>query len=137
MLGLSINLSFDGNCREAFLFYETLLGGKINIMMTWGESPMAKDVPPDWSEKITHASMSIGPKEITGGDSPGEHFKKPQGFSVILNETDPKEAERIFSALSESGSVSMPLEKTFWAERFGMLTDRFGIPWMINCGNAS
>jgi PhnB protein len=137
VIDLSINLSFNGNCREAFSFYESLLGGKINIMMTWGESPMSKDVPSDWADKITHASMVLGNKEITGGDSPGEHYLKPQGFSVIVNETDPKEAERIYKALSEGGLITILLEKTFWAERFGMLTDRFGTPWMVNCGNPS
>jgi PhnB protein len=137
MIDLSLNLSFNGNCREAFRFYETLFSGKINIMMTWGESPMAKDVPADWADKITHASMLIGNKEITGGDSPGEHFRNPQGFSVILNETNPTEADRIFKMLADGGTITMPLEKTFWAERFGRVTDRFGTPWMINCGNPS
>ena len=137
MIKLSWNLSFNGQCEEAFKFYEKSLGGKINIMMTWGDSPMAKDVPSDWANKITHASMTIDGQELTGGDSPGEHYQKPRGFSIILNMTDTKDADRIFKVLAEKGEIKMPLEETFWAARFGMLTDRFGTPWMINCGKPS
>ncbi|MGZ3723870.1 MAG: VOC family protein, partial [Bdellovibrionales bacterium] len=78
MIQLSINLSFNGNCEEAFRFYEKCLNGKVNIVMTWGESPMAKDVAPDWQKKITHMSMTIGGRELTGGDSPGANYQKPQ-----------------------------------------------------------
>jgi len=136
MITLSMNLTFNGQCEEAFRFYEKCLGGKINILMTWGDSPMAKDVPQGWANKITHVSMTIGDRELTGGDSPGDHFEKPQGFHVILNMTDVAEAEKLFKTLGEGGTITMPLDKTFWAERFGMLTDRFGTPWMINCGKA-
>jgi PhnB protein len=72
-----------------------------------------------------------------GADAPPDHYKKPQGFSVTLGLTDKAEAERIFQALAESGTVQTPLQETFWAVRFGMLIDRFGIPWMINCGQAA
>jgi PhnB protein len=137
VIEISINLSFNGNCREAFQFYEKALGGKVNIMMSWGESPMAKDVPPDWADKITHASISVGSQELTGGDTPGKNFRTPQGFSVILNLKDTKEADRVFRVLSEGGSISVPISETFWAARFGMVTDRFGTPWMINAGKPS
>ena len=137
MMTLGWNLSFNGQCEEAFRFYEECLGGTIKIMMTWGESPMAKDVPPDWAKKITHASLIIGNQELTGGDSPGPHFEKPQGFSVILNMTDSAEADRVFKVLSVDGKITVPLQETFWAARFGMVTDRFGIPWMINCGKSA
>lgn len=133
MINLSWNLMFNGQCEEAFKFYEKFLGGKINVMMTWGESPMAKDVPQAWAKKITHASMTLGNQELTGGDTPSANFKKPQGFNVILNMTSTTEAEHIFNTLAENGTITMPLNETFWAARFGMLTDRFGIPWMINC----
>jgi PhnB protein len=137
MINLSWNLMFNGQCEEAFKFYERTLGGKINIMMTWGDSPMAKDVPQGWAKKITHASMTVGNNELTGGDTPSDHFKKPQGFNIILNMIEPAEAERVFKALGEGGIISMPLNETFWAARFGMLTDQFGTPWMINCGKPS
>src|SRR5688500_16182833 len=112
MVSLGWNLSFNGQCEAAFKFYEKSLGGEIKIMMTWGESPMAKDVPADWANKITHASMMIGGQELTGGDTPGPNFQKPQGFSVILNMTDTQEAERIFKALADNGNISMPLHET-------------------------
>lgn len=103
-------------------------------MMTWGESPMAKDVPADWATKITHASLIIGNQELTGGDLPSSQFEKPQGFSVILNLTDIAEADRLFNQLSANGNIKVPLQETFWAAGFGMVTDRFGVPWLINCG---
>jgi len=137
MLNLGWNVTFDGNCEEAFNFYEKNLGGKIKMMMTWGDSPMAKDVPKDWAKKITHGAITIGDQELTGSDSPGAHYQKPQGFSVILNTNDTSEAERVFKALAENGATKMPLQETFWAQRFGMVTDRFGIPWMINCAKPS
>jgi PhnB protein len=134
MIKLGWNLIFNGQCETAFKFYEKTLGGKINIMMTWGDSPMAKDVPADWAKKITHASMIVGDQELTGGDLPSADYQNPQGFSVILNMTDTTEADRVFKALSEGGVIKMPLQETFWAARWGMVADRFGIPWMINCG---
>jgi PhnB protein len=134
---LNAHLSFKGQCEEAFRFYEKCLGGKIAVMMTWGESPMAKDVPPDWAKKITHASMTMGDQELTGGDSLGKHYEKPQGFSVAIHLRDSEEADRIFKDLSDRGKVTIPLHETFWATRFGMVTDRFGTPWMINCGKGT
>jgi len=70
---------------------------------------------------------------LMGSDAPSDHFQKPQGFDVAIQADDPKEAERIFAALADNGTVRMPIQETFWATRFGMLTDKFGIPWMINC----
>ena len=134
MVKLGWNLNFNGQCQAAFKFYEKTPGGKIDIMMTWGDSPMAKDVLAEWAKKITHASMTVGNQELTGGDAPSADYQNPQGFSIILNTTDRAEAERIFEAFAEGGVVKMPLQETFWAARWGMLTDRFGIPWMINCG---
>jgi PhnB protein len=103
-------------------------------MMTWGESPMAKNVPADWAKKIIHSTLTLGDQELSGSDSPREHYQKPQGFSVILSLMDMAEAERIFKALGEKGTIKMPFTETFWAARFGMVTDRFGTPWMVNCG---
>jgi PhnB protein len=108
MMTLGWNLAFNGQCEEAFRFYEKCLGGKINVMMTWGESPMAKDVPADWAMKITHASLIIGNQELTGGDLPSSQFEKPQGFSVILNMTDIAEADRVFKQLSADGTIRIP-----------------------------
>jgi PhnB protein len=126
-------LFFNGNCREAFQFYEKVLGGKIEMMQTHGESPMAEKVEPDWKDAIIHARLVVGEEVLMASDAPPEHFHKPQGFSVSVTIDKPADADRIFNALAEKGSVQMPIQETFWAARFGMLTDRFGTPWMVNC----
>jgi PhnB protein len=128
------HLSFDGDCKAAFAFYEKCLGGKVVASMTWGESPLAAQVP-ELKKKIIHLSFTLGDQMLTGADVPHEQYEKPRGFQVLLNVETAASAERIFAALARKGTVQMPLEKTFWAERFGMVTDRFRIPWMVNCGN--
>ena len=126
-------LMFDGQCEEAFKFYEQLLGGQI-VAMTHPEGTSAENsVPAEWRGKIIHARMVIGGQVLMGSDAPPANWQKPQGFSINIGVTDPAEAERIFRALGENGKVTMPLGETFWAVRFGMLVDRFGIPWMVNC----
>jgi PhnB protein len=128
-------LSFNGRCEEAFKFYQQILGGNIQTMMTWGESPMADQVPSEWRDKIIHTSLIAGESALLGADAPPDYYQKPGGFSVTIQIDDTADAERIFNSLAEDGTVKMPLQQTFWAERFGMLIDRFGIPWMVNCGN--
>jgi len=126
-------LAFNGDCREAFQFYEKVFNGKIEMMMTNGESPMAAQMPPEQHGRIMHARMSAAGAVIMGGDAPPQHTPKPAGFSVAIQLKDADEADRIFPALAEGGQVKMPIGQTFWAKRFGMLIDRFGIPWMVNC----
>ena len=126
-------LVFDGTCREAFEFYAKVLGGKIMAMMTHGDMPSDQPRPPEHRDKILHARMAIGDKLLMGSDASAERYKPMQGFMVTLGIDDPAEAERVYDALSEGGNVEMPLTETFWAKKFGMLTDRFGTPWMINC----
>jgi len=116
-------LMFDGQCEEAFKFYEQLLGGKIVAMMTHEGTPAENSVPADWRGKIIHARMVVGDQVLMGSDAPPAHRQKPQGFSINIGVTDPAEAERIFRALEENGKVTMPLGETFWAVRFGMLVD--------------
>jgi len=123
---------FNGRCEEAFRFYEKALGGKIVAMMTHKGTPAEQHVPANWGEKIIHAALSVGDQMLMGSDSPPEHYQKPAGFSVALHVKDPAEAERYFNALADKGAVTMPIAETFWSPRFGMLVDRFGIPWMIN-----
>jgi PhnB protein len=125
-------LIFDGQCEAAFKFYEQCLGGKIEAMITNGNSPIADDVPVERLNQILHARLVVGDQVLMGSDSPPEHYEKPQGFSVSLNIDAPAEAERIFNTLAEKGTVRLPLQETFWAARFGMLVDQFGTPWMIN-----
>ena len=126
-------LNFKGNCREAFEFYEKALGGKIEFISTFGESPMAEQCGPGTEDMIMHVCMTLGDSKIMASDCPPEYFEKQQGISITLGVDSVQEAERVFGALSEGGTVRMSLEKTFWAERFGMVVDRFGTPWMINC----
>lgn len=130
-------LAFNGQCKEAFKFYQQCLGGTVETMMTWGDSPMADQVPAEWRDKIMHTTLIVGETALLGADAPPDHYETPRGFSVAVQIDDPAEAERIFSALSENGTVTMPLQQTFRAARFGMATDRFGIAWMVNCGQAA
>jgi PhnB protein len=131
---VNTHLVFDGRCEEAFRFYERSLGGKIQFMMTHEASPMAAMVSKEWGPKIMHARMQVGDQTLLGADAPPERYEQPQGFSVALHIDEPAEAERAFGVLSEGGKITMPIQETFWAHRFGMLVDRFGTPWMINCG---
>lgn len=126
-------LHFNGQCQEAFGFYERILGGKVEFSMTHGESPMKDQVKPEWHGKIMHARMRIGDQVLMGSDPPPNYYEQPQGFMLSLSAKAPDEAGRLFRSLSEGGQVKMPLQKTFWAEAFGMLVDRFGIPWMVSC----
>ena len=134
-------LMFNGNCEPAFKFYEQCLGGKIPMMMTHKEAPSAENVPPESHDKIMHACLDLGvsgasPSEnrlLLGSDCPPGYFESPQGFYVQVSVSEPDEAERLFHALAENGKVKMAIAQTFWSSRFGMLTDQFGTPWMINC----
>jgi PhnB protein len=127
-------LLFNGDCEEAFKFYEKLFGGKIEAMILNEGTPAASAVPPEWQKKILHARMTVGDAVLMASDAPPGRYSKPHGFSVNISLNDVAEAERLFNGLAEKAiSVTMPLAETFWAKRFGMLTDRYGIPWMINC----
>ena len=126
-------LSFNGNCDEAFKFYEKALGGKILFKMTYGDSPMADKSPKEVLNQVMHVRIDIGGKILMGSDAPCDRFQKPQGFHVTLSVDTAAEAEKLFKALSENATITMPMEETFWATRFGMLVDQFGTPWMINC----
>ncbi|SRR5260370_40492240 len=130
-------LTFNGQCEEAFKFYEKALGGKIVGMMRHEGTPAAEQVPPAWRHKIMHAYMNVGGGALMGSDAPPERYAEPKGFSVALQIDDPAEAERVFKTLAEKGTVHMAIQQTFWAQRFGMLVDRFGIPWMVNCGKVA
>jgi PhnB protein len=130
-------LNFNGNCKEAFEFYEKSLGGKIIAMLTHADTPVAASVGPEWHDRIMHARLQIGDAVLMASDSPPESYEQPKGFSVSIHVDDPAEAERIFHALAEGAEVQMPIQETFWAVRFAMLTDRFGTPWMINCEKAA
>lgn len=128
-----INLAFNGQCEAAFKLYQRILNGKITFMLTWGDSPMAREAPPEWSRKIAHATLAVGNTRLQGSDPRPGSYESPRGFGISLNPNAQEDAERLFAELAQGGAVRMPLQETFWALRFGVLTDRFGIPWEINC----
>jgi PhnB protein len=130
-------LTFNGQCEAAFKFYEQCLGAKIEAMMPHEGTPVAHQVPAEWRNKILHARLNVDGEVIMGSDAPPERYEQPKGFSVSLQIKTPADAERIFHALAKNGAVRMPIQQTFWAARFGMLVDQFGIPWMINCEQAA
>jgi len=125
-------LAFDGQCREAFKFYEQTFGGKIAFMQTIGESPMASQTAPEAHGRIMHVTMLIGDQVLQGADAPLGPFTRPAGFCVAVHFDAAAEGERVFKALAQDGHVQMPFQPTFWAKGFGMLIDRFGIPWIVN-----
>jgi PhnB protein len=127
----STYLFLDGTCEEAFERYRQILGGRITAMYRHAGTPAAEQVPPEWQDKIMHACLDLGDRQLMGSDACGR-FQPLQGFSIQVAATSANDAERIFTALAEGGNVTVPLEQTFWAERFGMLVDRFGVPWMVN-----
>ncbi|MBV9559936.1 MAG: VOC family protein [Bradyrhizobium sp.] len=132
-------LSFDGKCEEAFKHYEKVFRGKILMMMRHSDAPKDSGVPqnPETANRIMHARLEAGGRLLMGSDAPNRGSSKPQGFCVSVGVDKPAEAERIFKELSEGGTVMMPIAETFWAQRFGMVTDRFGTPWMVNCEKQS
>jgi len=130
---LNPHLTFSGQCETAFKFYERCLGGKIVTMLTYGNSPMEEQAPQEWQDKIMHATLTVGDYALMGTDIPVDQYEPAKGFHIVLGIDDPVDAERIFYALAENGTIRMPIGKTFWAVCFGMLIDQFGIPWEINC----
>lgn len=126
-------LTFNGNCEEAFKFYEKCLSGKITAMMAHKGTPAEEHTPPGWLDKIMHARLAVNGGELMGSDAPPDHYRKPQGISVSLQFKDTAEAERVYKALSDQGTIHMPFQKTFWTAGFAMFVDRYDIAWMINC----
>ena len=129
---LTTYLAFDGDCKAAFAMYEKVLGGKITMMMTNGESPMADQTPADWKDKIMHITLETPGGVLQGADHPQGKQVNPAGFSVCVGVKDKAEAERVFKGLSEGGQVQMAMAETFWSPGFGMCIDKFGVPWMVN-----
>jgi PhnB protein len=130
---LSTHLGFNGNCEEAMNFYQETFGGTHQFKMTWGESPMADQVGAEFQGKIMHQAIKVGDTILMGADAPPGRFQTAQGIVVSISVDTPEDADRVFTALSENGAITMPIGETFWAKRFGMCTDRFGTPWMVNC----
>lgn len=125
-------LNFNGQCKEAFNFYAEVLGAKVDFMMTWGEMPGADQYPAETHNLIMHATIKAGDHAIMGADSPPGRYQEPKGMNVSIHVKDSAEGERIFNALAAGGNIMMPFQQTFWSKGFGICTDRFGIPWMVN-----
>jgi len=127
----NLYLIFTGSCREAFAFYEKTFGSKILVTMTYGDAPAGSPVPPEAKDLVMYTAMPLGGFNLMGMDDPRGQ-EKLGGFKVCVETTDEAEVKRIFAELSEGGSVQMPLAQTFWSPLFGMLTDRFGVCWMVS-----
>lgn len=132
-MSLTPHLFFSGDCEAALRFYAETLGGKVLVMLRYAETPAAGQTQPEWQQKIIHARIDVGGTVLMAADAPPGRQAPMSGFTVTFNTPDPAEADRVFQALSDSATITMPIQETFWAKRFAMLTDRFGTPWMINC----
>ncbi|VTU14865.1 MULTISPECIES: VOC family protein [unclassified Variovorax] len=126
-------LTFNGNAAEALAFYAKCLDGKILFSMTFGESPMGKDTPAALKDKIMHATLEARGHQIMASDAPPEYpFEGYKGFSLSVQAKNVQEGEALFKALGAGGKVTMPFGPQFWSTGFGVLEDKFGVPWMIN-----
>jgi PhnB protein len=138
MASVNVYLTFNGNCEEAFNFYKSVFGGEFPYIGRFSEMPAdgGKPLPPEDANKIMHVSLQISKETaLMGSDTGGEWapgFKQGNNFSISVNADSKAEAEKLFNGLSAGGTVTMPLAKTFWSECFGMLTDKFGISWMMS-----
>jgi PhnB protein len=122
---------FTDQCEAAMNFYARALGGKIDAMMKYGDAPAGPHNTPDMANKVIHARLTVGDAVLMASDGPEAEVRK--GFAVAIQADTPAEVDRMFNALAEGGTVTMPCGATFFSKRFGMLVDKFGTPWMINC----
>ena len=130
---LDTYLFFNGDCEAALALYQAAFGAQITTLVRFRDAPEGANILAEWQDKIMHGSITLGDQTLMGADIAPEQYETPKGFSISLQIKSTADAERIFQDLAKEGRVVMPLEKTFWAERFGMVVDRFGIPWLINC----
>ena len=126
-------ISYRGRCEEALEFYKKSVGAEVTALMRWKDSPdAAMKPPPGYEEKIMHADFRIGETHLMADDGMGEAEAEFKGMTLLVEVADDAEAKRVFAALGEGGSVTMALMNTFWTTSFGTLTDKFGVPWMVN-----
>ena len=135
MAKLNPYLTFEGTCEAAFQRYKAILGGEVVSVMRWKDMPKMEGMttPDGWAEKVMHSELAFDGGRIMGSDSPPGQRQQPAGMTVTLSVETPEEADRLFAGLGDGGTVSMPIGPTFFSKRFGMLTDQFGIPWMVVC----
>lgn len=132
LMKLSIHIHFNGRCQEAFEYYSDLLGGQIGAMPSFADSPAANSVSPDWQRKIVHANINIGGIEIAGDDVPSTQYVAPNGFYILLAIDSEEKTRSISESLAKGGHILFPLQKTFWSPCYGILIDRYGVPWKLN-----
>ncbi len=126
-------ITFGGRCEEALEFYKKSIGAEVTGLMRWKESPDQNMKPPlGYEEKVMNAAFRIGDTQLMADDGMGGNEAKFKGMTLVIEVADDAEAKRVFTSLGEGGKVTMPLMKTFWSSSFGMLTDQFGVPWMVN-----
>ena len=127
-------LAFDGNCAEAMRFYESALGGKLEVLMSGADSPMAAQIPKEVAHRILHARLALkGGGLLYAGDAPmNMPYQGIHGVSITLNYDSVAEARKTFDELAAGGKVTMAMQPSFWAKSFGMLVDKFGTPWIVN-----
>jgi PhnB protein len=132
-MSLTTQVNFNGNCREALQFYAATFGGGDVFLLTWDASPMAAQAPSGWEDKILYGRVSVDGSELLGGDALPGGYLKPQGMTLHYSPKTVADAQRIFAVLAEGGSVVLPLQETFWSKAYGIVTDRFSVPWELNC----
>jgi PhnB protein len=128
---MNIHLNFNGNAKEAFAYYQKVFATPEPFLMTYGDAPAGMPVPPGWGNKVMHTSIPLGAGLLMGCDAPPDRSRPMGGFQVSAQSKDEAEIKRIWAALSEGGSMEMPLVPTFWSPLFGMCTDKFGVAWMV------
>ncbi|WP_137819942.1 VOC family protein [Pseudomonas sp. 2FG] len=126
-------LFFNGRCDEALQFYTQALGAKVTLLMRFKDAPEQEGMPQVDPDKVMHANLQIGGSQVMASDGMCSGTQAFNGFNLSISTHSLEQAEQVFAALAEGGQVGMPLQKTFWASAFGMLTDRFGVGWMVNC----
>ena len=136
MIKINPYLNFNGKTEEAFKFYQSVFGGELSPISRFKEMPDAENIPEQDREKVMHVSLPIGNGNVLMGsdimESMASHFKPGNNFYISINTQSREETERIFKELSKEGKIEMELEKTFWGSYFGMFTDKYGIPWMVD-----
>ena len=136
-MDVSPYLDFNGECEVAFTFYAECFGATLGPIFRYAGTPLADQVPANWQQKVMHASLMLGDRTVMGADAAPDRYEAPKGFSLSVQLTDIAEAERIFRRLATKGTIRTPLERTFWAARFGVVLDQFGILWLINCDDSA
>ena len=128
---IDFHINYCGNCEEAFRFYQSIFGGELHLL-SYKHSNSKRDLPEGWGDKIVHGSITIHNLNIAGADVFPEEYIRPQGFHLLLQIESKEECRRLFDALSQQGSTTMPLQETFWSQLYGIVVDQYGISWEIN-----